>query len=141
MMKKRGQWAGTTIYEDKMRFPFICKCIKERRISPLKRGEIIEVVGVAPEEDCENEMFTEIKWKGAHPRCSLSQLEGIGVDEETREALTTGTIGPAEATSLENVPVYAARKLRSGKNGCHNQDTLSAALLKDYEENGGKHKK
>jgi len=128
-------------HEDKMRFPFICNVHQGETNLTLKKGEIIEVVGVAPEEDCENEMFTEIKWKGAHPRCSLSQLEGIGVDEETREALTTGTIGPAEATSLKMSLCTQHRKLRSGKNGCHNQDTLSAALLKDYEENGGKHKK
>ncbi len=73
--------------EDKMRFPFNAKCIKERRISPLKKGEIIEVVGMAPEEDCENEMFTEIKWKGRTLGVPLSQLEGIGVDEETLEAI------------------------------------------------------
>jgi hypothetical protein len=73
--------------EDKMRFPFNAKCIKERRISPLKRGEIIEVLGMAPEEDCEKEMFTEIKCKGRILAVPLSQLEGIGVDEETKEAI------------------------------------------------------
>ncbi len=73
--------------EDKMRFPFNAKCIKERRISPLKRGEIMEVVGMAPEEDCEKEMFIEIKWKGRNLGVPLCQLEGVRVDEETQEAI------------------------------------------------------
>lgn len=73
--------------EDKMRFPFNAKCIKERRISPLKKGEIVEVLGMAPEEDCEKEMFTEIKWKGRILAVPLSQLEGVGIDEETQEAI------------------------------------------------------
>ena len=73
--------------EDKMRFPFNAKCIKQRRISPLKKGQIIEVVRMAPKEDCEKEMFAEIKWKGRTLGVPLSQLEGVGVGEETREAI------------------------------------------------------
>jgi hypothetical protein len=31
--------------------------------------------------------FTEIKWEGHTLGIPLSQLEGVGVDEETREAI------------------------------------------------------
>ena len=73
--------------EDKMRFPFSARCIKERRISPLKRGEVVEVVGMAPEEDCEKEIFVEIRWQDRTLGVPLSLLEGIEVDEDTQQAM------------------------------------------------------
>jgi hypothetical protein len=38
---------------------------------------------MAPEESCEKEMFVEVKWKGRTFGVPLSQLDGVGVDEET----------------------------------------------------------
>lgn len=73
--------------EDKMRFPFNARCIKERRTSPLKKGEVIEVIGMAPEEDCEKEIFVEIRWQDRTLGAPLSQLEGIAVDEDTQQAM------------------------------------------------------
>jgi hypothetical protein len=32
--------------EEKLAFPFKAKCIEERRISPLKKGETVEVSGL-----------------------------------------------------------------------------------------------
>ncbi len=46
--------------ENRMRFPFRAQGILERQISPVKKGEVVEVVGMAPEDDCEKEMFVEI---------------------------------------------------------------------------------
>ena len=34
--------------EDKLGFPFLTRCIKERPISPLRVGDEVEVVGMAP---------------------------------------------------------------------------------------------
>ena len=73
--------------ENRMRFPFKAKSITERRISPLKKGEVVEVVGMAPEEDCEKEMFVEIRWQDRTLGVPLSQLEGIEVDEGTQQAV------------------------------------------------------
>jgi hypothetical protein len=73
--------------EGKMQFPFSTRCVAQRAISPLESGEEVEVVGMAPEEECQNEMFVMIQQK-SHPLVvPLMQLEGIGVDEETQQAI------------------------------------------------------
>ena len=73
--------------EDKLRFPFLARCIAERAISPLRIGDEVEVVGMAPEEECEHEMFVLTRWERGTLAVPLSQLEGIAVDEQTRQAL------------------------------------------------------
>jgi hypothetical protein len=47
--------------EDQLRFPFVARCTGERSISPLRVGDEVEVVGMAPEEECEHEMFVLIR--------------------------------------------------------------------------------
>ena len=42
---------------------------------------------MAPDEDCNQEMFVLIQWKKRQLAVPLMQLEGIGVDEETRQAI------------------------------------------------------
>lgn len=48
--------------EDKLRFPFLVKCIADRAISPLRKGDEIEILGMAPESECRHEMFVETRW-------------------------------------------------------------------------------
>jgi len=74
--------------EDKLRFPFKARCIRERRISPLKRGEEVQVIGMTPENDCMNEMFVEIEWGGRTMGAPLSQLEAIEADNEMEQAIS-----------------------------------------------------
>ena len=50
--------------QDTLQFPFTANCISKRRISPLKEKTTVEVVGMAPAEECEREMFVEINWEG-----------------------------------------------------------------------------
>ena len=38
--------------EDKLDFPFLTRCIKERPISPLRVGDEVEVVGMGPQDEC-----------------------------------------------------------------------------------------
>jgi len=45
--------------EEKLHFPFLAKCIAERAISPLCKGDEVEIVRMAPEDECEHEMFVE----------------------------------------------------------------------------------
>ena len=47
-------------------------------------GDEIDIVGMAPEEECEHERFVLTPWE-RHDTLAvpLSQLEGVGVDEET----------------------------------------------------------
>jgi len=73
--------------EGKLSFPFKARCIAKRRISPLKVGEEVQVMRMAPEDDCMHEMFVEVHWSGRTLGVPLSQLEAIEVDSETREAI------------------------------------------------------
>lgn len=40
-----------------LRFPFKAKCISKRSVSPLIVGDRVEVIGMAKEETCTNEML------------------------------------------------------------------------------------
>ena len=73
--------------EDQLRFPFTARCIAERSISPLRVGDEVDVGGMAPEEECQHEMFVLIRWERRALAVPLAQLEGIVVDEQTRQAI------------------------------------------------------
>ena len=53
--------------EDTLHFPFLTRCVIERPTSPLEFGDEVEVVGMAPEDECEREMFVRIRQKQKHP--------------------------------------------------------------------------
>jgi hypothetical protein len=61
--------------------------ISKRRSSPVKEGETVEVVGMAPEDECEREMFVEIDWDGDTLAVPLIQLNAPEADEETQQAI------------------------------------------------------
>lgn len=73
--------------EEHLQIPFSARCIAQRAISPLKLGEKVKVVGMPPEEDCEHNMFVLIQRKSDQFGVPLIQLEGINVDEETKQAI------------------------------------------------------
>jgi hypothetical protein len=73
--------------EGVLQFPFSARCVTQRAVSPLEVGEKVEVVGMAPDEECEHEMFVMIKWKSRQLAVPLVQLEGIKADEETRQGI------------------------------------------------------
>jgi hypothetical protein len=73
--------------EDRLHFPFMAKCTAERSISPLRVGDEVEVVGMAPEEECQHEMFVLIRWERRPLAVPLAQLEGVAVDEQTRSVI------------------------------------------------------
>ena len=73
--------------EGKMQFPFSARCVAHRAISPLEPGDEVEVVGMAPVEECDHEMFVMIQWKSRTLGVPLMQLQGIDVDEATQRAI------------------------------------------------------
>jgi len=73
--------------EDRLHFPFVARCIAERSISPLRVGDEVDVVGMAPEEECEHEMFVLIRWERRALAVPLVQLEGVTVDKQTRQVI------------------------------------------------------
>ena len=72
---------------DTLKFPFGAKCLVERIISPLSEGDKVEVIKMAPESDCQHEMFVVIRWEQRTLGVPLSQLKGLAVDQETKQAI------------------------------------------------------
>ena len=73
--------------DDKIRFPFQARCIAAKVVSPLRKGETVEVQRMAPEDACSGEMLVLIRWQGRTMAVPLAQLAGVGVDEPTAEAI------------------------------------------------------
>ena len=74
--------------EDKLRFPFTAICSSKRAISPLLVNDEVDVIGMAPEEECEKEMFVSIRWERDGLAVPLSQLTPISeTDAETKLAV------------------------------------------------------
>jgi Calcium binding len=65
----------------------VATCTAERSISPLRARDEVEVGGMAPEEECEHEMFVLIRWERRTLAVPLAQLEGVAVGEQTRQAI------------------------------------------------------
>ncbi len=73
--------------DDRCSFPFTAVCRRERAISPLLLKDEVEVLGLAPENECEHEMFLEILWKPRPLAVPLMQLRPLTASEETLEAV------------------------------------------------------
>lgn len=73
--------------EDNLEFPFTAICVKKRATSPLKLKERVDVVGLPPIEECEQEMFVEIIWNDRRFSVPLDQLGYAGRDREARQAV------------------------------------------------------
>jgi hypothetical protein len=73
--------------EEKLQFPFRAKCLSQREVSPLEPGEEVEIVGMPSEDECMNEMFVAIRWGKRTLAVPLAQLEGVEVDDQTKEAI------------------------------------------------------
>lgn len=74
--------------EEKLHFPFLSTCIAERATSPLCKGDEVEIVRMAPEDECQHEMFVETCWERRTLAIPLSQLKPIAdADKCTRESI------------------------------------------------------
>jgi hypothetical protein len=73
--------------DDNITFPFTARCVKERRISPLKMEERVTVIEMASESDCLREMFVQIQWQDRNFGVPLMQLEPVGVDELSEQVI------------------------------------------------------
>jgi hypothetical protein len=74
--------------EDQLSFPFQASCIAERKISPLQAGEMVTVTEMAPQEECEHEMFAMIQWQQRSLAVPLGQLKPVAKsDADTLEAV------------------------------------------------------
>jgi Calcium binding len=80
------RWVGITI-DGKMKVPFKARCRFARLTSVLKVKEEVEVLGMAPEEECESEMFVWVRRADERIAVPLAQLRPLSKDQETQEAV------------------------------------------------------
>lgn len=73
--------------KDNMEFPFRAECRRELVKSPLKSGEQVTVLGMAPEEECRYGMWVRIEWENRQFAVPLEQLCPIDTEESTEEAV------------------------------------------------------
>jgi hypothetical protein len=55
--------------------------------SPLAKGDVVEVLRMAPEDACMNDMLVLVRWQGRKLAVPLSQLTAVAPDEATEEAI------------------------------------------------------
>jgi len=73
--------------DDTLSFPFTARCKMRRPVSPLRVGDEVKVIAMAPETECEHEMFVMLRWNEDDLAVPLSQLEVIHGDEQTQQAV------------------------------------------------------
>jgi hypothetical protein len=73
--------------ENALQVPFLARCVAARAISPLRVGDEVEVVGLAPEAECRHEMFVLTPWEGRTLAVPLAQLGDLAADAQTEQAV------------------------------------------------------
>jgi Calcium binding len=73
--------------ESQLRFPFEARCIVAKIVSPLSKGETVQVLRIAPEEACYADMLVLIRWQGRRLAVPLSQLAAVDADQSTADAI------------------------------------------------------
>jgi len=73
--------------ENKIQFPFLARCMAAKVVSPLRKGETVDVRSLAPEDSCALDMLVLIRWHGRNVAVPLSQLTATDADESTVEAI------------------------------------------------------
>jgi hypothetical protein len=82
------QAMGWSVYlEDQLQFPFRARCVAEREVSPLRKSEEVNVVGMSSDPVCEHEIFVRVTWRDCSVAVPLRQLRGLEVDAKTRRAI------------------------------------------------------
>ncbi len=77
--------------DDTLNIPFNAKWKKKTRKSGTVEEKIVEVLGMAPEDECERDMLLEVVYVGGKDEdvftAKLSEIEAIDADSETTEAI------------------------------------------------------
>jgi len=73
--------------DNTIRFPFRAKCIDSKIVSPLRKGETVEVRRMAPEDACATDMLVLVRWQNDNLAVPLSQLTAVDPEAATMEAI------------------------------------------------------
>ena len=95
--------------ENKIRFPFQARCHVTKVVSPVRKGETVEVQRMAREDACSAGILVLIRWQSRTTAVPLSQLTPLDADESTAERLATGITGWPKATCSELPPAIVSR--------------------------------
>jgi Calcium binding len=63
------------------------KCLAAAVVPPLKKGESVEGIRMAPDDVCAHDMLVLVRWQGRKLAVPLAQLTAVDPDESTAEAL------------------------------------------------------
>jgi Calcium binding len=92
--------------EMKINFPFLARCAARRSTSPLRVGDEVEVIGMAPVEDCEHDMFVEMDLEEEELAVPSPSLKLSMPMRKLGSQSRTGSTGARRATSSELTPCY-----------------------------------
>jgi hypothetical protein len=73
--------------EHQLRFPFAATCARRRPTSPLRVGEAVNILRLAPEDDCMSEIMVLTNWNRRSLGVPLAQLTPQHPDPKTAEAI------------------------------------------------------
>jgi Calcium binding len=74
--------------EENLKFPFRALCIANAPVSPLKRGEQVEVIGIFDDERNQpGEIFVNVQWQRRQMAVPLRQLEGVGLSPQSGQVI------------------------------------------------------
>lgn len=73
--------------EDRLYFSFTARCIAKRAVSPLHIKDEVQVIGMAPDEECRAEMFVLIRWEKDGLAVPLAQLAPVQANDQTVQAI------------------------------------------------------
>src|ERR1700683_5507139 len=73
--------------EDELRFPCESECTKQWPISPLRKGQKIQITALASAKDCAQQILVVDRWNGRSLSVPLAQLRPIGVYKATAQGV------------------------------------------------------
>jgi hypothetical protein len=73
--------------DNNLHFPFTATCFSRRSISPLRVKDEVEVLGMAPEDECEHEIFVMIRWDKDGLAVPLAQLRPIMAEVRNKQSV------------------------------------------------------
>jgi len=75
--------------ENKIRFPFQAKCLAAKVLSPLRKGETVEVVRMAPDDACSHDMLVLVRWQVERwPSRSLNSPPSVQTNQPPKPSVT-----------------------------------------------------
>lgn len=70
--------------QNNLTFPFTARRDREHGVSSLRQRDEVQVVGMAPEDECEDEMFFNIESEGCTFAVPLAELEFVRAETDAQ---------------------------------------------------------